>query len=78
MNPSNKTFNLKKEIIDPDKFVYRFEINLTTDKYHDTYLFEGSEDSVREQFDMLIEQEKERFKNKIRFRNELVSITKSN
>ena len=64
-------FRLTKEKIDPEKFLYRFEISLTTDTYHDTYLFEGSEEVVRDKFNQLIEQEKKRFKNKIRFRNEL-------
>jgi len=73
-----ETFKPKKEIINPEKFVYRFEINLTTDNYHETYLLEGSEEVVRDKFAQLIQQEKQRFKTKIIFRNKIVSIINKN
>ena len=69
-------FILKKEKVDPSKFIYTFEINVNTDMYLDTYLFKGTEEEVKDKFNQLVEIEKNRFKNKIKFRNHLSDLTK--
>ena len=64
----------KKRKLNTSFFNYKFEIIVRNEKYEDTYLLQGTEEKVINDFFELVEIEKKRFTKNLKFNNEIIDL----